>query len=224
VLGLGTANFGRRLAERERRRLLETAFDVGIRHIDTAPLYGDGSAELSVGRFLARRRDDVTVVAKVGIAPPRGGRAAPVLRRLGRGARPIAPKEARASLERTLRALRTDRVDVLLLHECSAAALDEGWRAFLEDSLAAGRARATGIATNAAESEKILAAAGDDPFPAIAQVAAGTPVPLDRGAIFHSVFASGATIAEALAAHPRSVVLFATTSAERLVANARLAG
>jgi len=222
VLGLGTANFGARLRERERQRLLEAALAAGIRHVDTAPLYGDGSAEASVGRFVARHRDEVTVTAKVGLLPPRGGRAAAVLRRLGGGAaRRVGPADARGSLERTLRALRTDRVDLLLLHEIPSGQLDE-WRAFLTDAVARGEARATGIATTPEASAQILAA-GDADFPAVVQVAVGTPVPSERAAIFHSVFAHGSTIAAALAAHPRAVVLFASTQPERVAANATLA-
>ena len=225
ILGFGTAGFGARLSERERQRLLDAAFDAGIRHFDTAPLYGDGGAERSVGRFLRGRRDAVTVAAKVGLAPARGGRGAPLLRRLGvAAARRIGSVDAHMSLERTLRALETDHVDLLLLHECDVgSALADDWHSFLDDCVSRGLARATGIATSRGETLRILQAA-DAAFPAVVQVAAGTPVPAERGAIFHSIFVGGSTLEAALAAHPRALALFSSTRPERIVENARLAG
>jgi aryl-alcohol dehydrogenase-like predicted oxidoreductase len=52
-----------------RLRLLETAWDAGIRHFDTAPLYGQGEAELVLGRFLRTRRDTVSLTSKFGLLP-----------------------------------------------------------------------------------------------------------------------------------------------------------
>jgi D-threo-aldose 1-dehydrogenase len=231
ALGLGTAGFGARLTERARRRLLDAAFAAGIRHLDSAPLYGDGTAEASVGRFLRGKRDDVTVAAKVGLLPPPGGRLAPLARRVGARARRIGPGEARASLERTLRALHTDRVDVLLLHECRAddPRLDD-WRGFLEDAVAAGLARTTGIATDPVETARLLG--GDGAFPQVVQVAAHTvAVPPERGAVFHSVLTGRSTAADpaellraAVDSHPHAVALFSTRRPERIAANATRLG
>ncbi len=53
-----------------RIRLLETAFDHGIRHFDTAPLYGMGLAEEVVGCFARGRRADITITTKFGLVPP----------------------------------------------------------------------------------------------------------------------------------------------------------
>jgi aryl-alcohol dehydrogenase-like predicted oxidoreductase len=236
ALGFGTAGFGARLGERERRRLLDAAYDAGIRHLDTAPIYGDGSAERTVGRFLAERRGDVTVAAKIGLLPARAGRAAALVRRLpgiSADARRSTPPEAQAGFERTLRNLRSDHVDVLLLHECVAAdpLLDE-WRGLLEDAVSSGRARATGIATSPEETKRVLtAAAPGDPFPAVVQVAADTVVvPPERGAVFHSVLARAGDrsaapelLAAALASHPRAVALFFSSRPERVAANATVA-
>jgi len=52
-----------------RLRLLEAAWDSGIRHFDTAPLYGQGEAELLLGRFLRNRRDTVSLTSKFGLLP-----------------------------------------------------------------------------------------------------------------------------------------------------------
>jgi myo-inositol catabolism protein IolS len=68
------------------------AFDRGIRFFDTAPTYGD--SERLIGRALAEHRDEVMLATKVG-----------------------PNDDAAASLAASLRRLRTDRVDILQLHE-----------------------------------------------------------------------------------------------------------
>ncbi|MEB3200190.1 MAG: aldo/keto reductase [Synechococcaceae cyanobacterium] len=69
-LGFGTAGImGAALTGAGRLRLLETAWEAGIRHFDTAPLYGQGEAELLLGRFLRRRRDTVSLTSKFGLLP-----------------------------------------------------------------------------------------------------------------------------------------------------------
>jgi D-threo-aldose 1-dehydrogenase len=69
-LGFGTAGImGAALTGAGRLRLLETAWDAGIRHFDTAPLYGQGEAELLLGQFLRTRRDTVSLTSKFGLLP-----------------------------------------------------------------------------------------------------------------------------------------------------------
>ena len=65
--------------------------------IDTAEMYGDGGAEEIVGEAIAGRRDDVFVVSKV--YPHNAG-----------------AKGTIAACERSLARLRTDRIDLYLLH------------------------------------------------------------------------------------------------------------
>jgi hypothetical protein len=61
---------GAALTTSGRLRLLDAAFDQGIRHFDTAPLYGMGLAEDVLGRFLRRRRGEITLTTKFGLVPP----------------------------------------------------------------------------------------------------------------------------------------------------------
>jgi aryl-alcohol dehydrogenase-like predicted oxidoreductase len=161
-------------------RVLEAAFDAGIRHFDVAPMYGYGEAESCLGEFLARHRD-ATVTTKYGIAAPRRGgmlRAArrvvgPVVqrvpalkKRLQRAAGAVAApasrakfsaEEARASLESSLRALRTELVDVWLLHEAEAADLaDDGLLRFLEDAVAQGKIGSFGVGSESAKIAALL--------------------------------------------------------------------
>ncbi|MFN5466225.1 MAG: aldo/keto reductase [Cyanobacteriota bacterium] len=69
-LGFGTSGImGASLTSAGRLRLLEHAFAQGIRHFDTAPLYGMGLAEEVVGRFARGRRGEITITTKFGLAP-----------------------------------------------------------------------------------------------------------------------------------------------------------
>jgi D-threo-aldose 1-dehydrogenase len=177
-LGFGSAALMARLGRRESVRLLEVAHDSGITHFDTARSYGYGEAESAVGEFLSRHRDDVTVTTKLGFVPPSSSRGlrvakalgrvaarrAPALRRLMRmGAQTLVqsgqfdPRQARRSLDTSLRELGTDTVDILLLHECRPEDLrTEGLLDFLEQMVREGRIRYFGVATDRESTGVIL--------------------------------------------------------------------
>ena len=69
-LGLGTTSIGnllKEVTEEDAQAVLETAFESGIRYIDTAPLYGCGLSERRVGNALKNKnRDDYVISTKVG--------------------------------------------------------------------------------------------------------------------------------------------------------------
>jgi D-threo-aldose 1-dehydrogenase len=283
-LGFGTASLMGRLGRRESVRLLECAYESSVRHFDTARAYGFGEAESALGEFLARHRDEVTVTTKLGILPPsrsRGlamakamGRAAaaraPVLRPvLRRGAASIVregrfdPEDARRSLETSLRELRVEAVDILLLHECRPADLDtEGLRDVLDGVLREGKARCFGIGTDPDSTRTIVTERPE--FAHVVQLrhnavdpALDRLPPLARSAVIAHT-AMGPTVdrvvglmadrtrrerwsrelgvdcarrellgrlvlAHALRSNPGGVVLFCSTSEERIRANAALA-
>jgi aryl-alcohol dehydrogenase-like predicted oxidoreductase len=156
---MGLATTGERLA------LLECAFEAGIRHFDTAPSYGYGEAERVLGDFIRTRRDQLTVTTKYGIQAPAVVKvrwvnllARRVLRRLpflrkafSSKAQTLTkkcvftPAEARQSLDQSLAALKTDYVDLFLLHEPTYAdAASEALHQYLEDEVRRGRIRAFG--------------------------------------------------------------------------------
>ena len=68
-LGLGCAGLFRLASASDRRRVLDAAFDAGVKHFDVAPMYGLGRAEFELGRFARRRRSDVVIATKFGIDP-----------------------------------------------------------------------------------------------------------------------------------------------------------
>jgi hypothetical protein len=164
---------------KERLALLECAFESGIRHFDTAPLYGYGEAERVLGKFLRGRRNQVTVATKYGIKPPvimktrwmnllarRVFRHLPFLRdAMSRQAQSLSKRgvftaaEARTSLDQSLLALGTDYVDLFLLHEPTFEdASSEEIRGFLAEEMQRGRIRAFGCGGNYAVIQIIASA------------------------------------------------------------------
>ena len=134
-IGFGTHALHRLLTTRARQGLLQAAYDRGVRHFDTAPSYGAGTAELELGRFAAGRRSELVLTSKFGITSGRLAANIPgwlyaqmALRLLAKAAgfnkgpqrepaRDFSAAQARASVEASLRRLKTDHVDVLYLHE-----------------------------------------------------------------------------------------------------------
>lgn len=180
-LGYGCSSLMGATGRRESLRLLESAFDAGVRHFDVAPMYGYGAAECCLGEFLERHRGQVTVATKYGIPPARNQGllglarrvAGPVVkllpqvkRRLASAANTVAVPEAKASftaaeakqsIERSLRELRTDHIDLLLLHEAEATDLkDDGLLHLLESLVAAGTIGSFGIGSSSDKMDDLL--------------------------------------------------------------------
>ena len=116
---------------------IHRALERGVNCVDTAPAYGAGHSEEVVGRALEGRRRDVILVTKCGVKVPPPGQPGP----LRDASRANILREVDASLKR----LRTDRVDVLLVHwPDSATPFEETMRA-LDEVVASGRARFVGV-------------------------------------------------------------------------------
>ena len=110
---------------REAVAALRRGLDLGMNHIDTAEMYGDGAAEAVVGEAIAGRRDEVFLVSKV--LPHNGSRAGTM-----------------AACERSLRHLKTDRLDCYLLHWRGRHPLAETIGAFAE-LIGAGKILSWGV-------------------------------------------------------------------------------
>jgi len=114
AFGLGTWRMG----EDARRRKDEVAalrhgLDLGVTLIDTAEMYGDGEAETIVAEAVGKRRDRVFIVSKV--LPENSSR-----------------RGTMAACERSLKRLKTDRIDLYLLHWRGAVPLEQTIAAFNE--------------------------------------------------------------------------------------------
>ena len=129
ALGLGTWRTGE--SARDRRAEVDAvryALEIGYRLIDTAEMYGEGGAEEVVGEALAAgpvRRDEVFIVSKV---YPHNA----------------SHKGTISACERSLKRLRTDHIDLYLLHWRGSVPLAETVAAF-EDLRLAGKIRHWGV-------------------------------------------------------------------------------
>ncbi|TMA33497.1 MAG: aldo/keto reductase [Deltaproteobacteria bacterium] len=128
VIGQGTWEM-----ERDRAAAvaaLRRGLDVGMTHLDTAEMYGAGAVERLVGEAIAGRRDEVFLASKV--LPDNASRRGTV-----------------QACERSLARLRTDHLDLYLLHWPGDHPLEDTVEAF-EALLAAGKVRAWGVSNFAA--------------------------------------------------------------------------
>jgi D-threo-aldose 1-dehydrogenase len=169
-LGFGCANLGGRIGQRGSQAILEAAFDAGIRYFDTAPSYGYGEAESVLGRFLQGRREGLTIATKFGIVPPKRSLGLRFKKSAARAAVAVLPQlrkrirrraerltstgafsvsECKQSLRNSLRELRTEYIDVLLMHEILPEQITPELIDFLEQAKDQGIVRSYGTATTA---------------------------------------------------------------------------
>jgi aryl-alcohol dehydrogenase-like predicted oxidoreductase len=156
-LGFGTASLHHIFSSKQRLRLLSVTMEGGITHFDTAPYYGYGIAEYDMGRLLKGSRQACTVTTKVGLYPygPESSHISSLLIRKGLGklvprlSLPIvnfSVERAEMSLNSSLRRMRTDYVDFLLLHEPVTSLFEtDEMLAWLERKLQNGRILAFGV-------------------------------------------------------------------------------
>ncbi len=141
VVGQGTWQI-----ERDRRAsaiaALRRGLDLGMTHIDTAEMYGNGDAEELIADAITGRRDEVFLVSKV--VPSNATRKGTI-----------------AACERSLARLRTDRLDCYLLHWPGSHPL-EGTIAAFEQLVRDGKIRSWGLSNfDVDELEAAVAIAGE---------------------------------------------------------------
>ena len=114
AIGLGTTKLGRNTdvkypksfalpTDQQLRELLETVVDTGVNLIDTAPAYGDSERRLAP--FVENYRERLVVCTKAGEQYADG-----------RSTHDFSAAAIISSVEESLRRLRTDHVEILLLH------------------------------------------------------------------------------------------------------------
>ena len=150
VVGVGGWQFGgewgKAFTQAEVDAILDRAAEAGINLIDTAECYGpDHQSERLIGDYLSRRGRDRWI-----LATKFGHRYTGFMGRAdGFGA-----EDVRAHLIASLRALRTDRIDIYQFHSGpDEAFLDDGLLAFLEESRRSGMVRNLGVSIRGAGSE-----------------------------------------------------------------------
>jgi diketogulonate reductase-like aldo/keto reductase len=126
VYGLGTWRMGESVRRRaDEVTALRHGIARGVTLIDTAEMYGDGEAETIVADAVGNRRDEIFIISKV--LPSNASRRGTV-----------------AACERSLKRLKTDRIDLYLLHWRGSVPLGETVEAF-EALRAAGKIRGWGV-------------------------------------------------------------------------------
>jgi D-threo-aldose 1-dehydrogenase len=131
--GFGTGSLHHLRTSLQRHALLGTALECGITHFDTARMYGHGMGEREVGRMFGAMDGRVTIATKLGFPACRAFEAFPPLMYVQKGLKRIlrtttdrwtqprldrfAPHQLEVDLQRSLRALRRDHIDILFLHE-----------------------------------------------------------------------------------------------------------
>jgi diketogulonate reductase-like aldo/keto reductase len=118
---------------------LRRGIDLGMTHIDTAEMYGD--AELVIADAIEGQRDELFLVSKV--LPSNASRRGTI-----------------AACERSLKRLKTDRLDCYLLHWRGSYPLQDTVAAF-DELIAAGKIRSWGVSNfDTDDLSQLLAVAG----------------------------------------------------------------
>jgi aryl-alcohol dehydrogenase-like predicted oxidoreductase len=148
-IGLGCQSLGGGLYyrnDREAIRLLHRAAEAGVNFFDTADHYSLGLSESLIGRAFLGRRNSIVLSTKVGTtyspAAAMALRARPLLRPLGRTLRglklrlhhiraaqrrhDLSPRHLERAADNCLRRLRTDHLDLFMLHKPPIAELEQG--------------------------------------------------------------------------------------------------
>ena len=186
-LALGCAKFGSLLSDVPRPqllRLVDEAYRLGIRHFDTADIYGQGDSERILGEALDERRGEVIIASKNGqrfsanqtVSARFKAPLRILARRLPGLKQVIAQRRARAletdfrpdyltrALEASLSRLRTDYLDLYYLHSPPVATIAAGDAfATLDVLRRQGKIRCWGVSCDTIEqAEAAVAQAGMD--------------------------------------------------------------
>ncbi len=241
-LGLGTVKLGRDQGvkypngftipdDAAARRLLDQARALGINLIDTAPAYG--TSEERLGPLLRGQREDWVIVSKVGEEFINGYSSFD-----------FSAKHARFSLERSLKRLETDRIDLLLVHSDGndiAIVRDSGIYETLAEFKREGKIRAFGLSSKTLEGGLLALEHGDCAMITYNLAEQGEKAVLDhaathgKGILIKKALASGHAVLrdgqdpiqasfELLFRHPGvSTAIVGTINPQHLAANATIA-
>ncbi|GFZ92333.1 aldo/keto reductase [Dyella caseinilytica] len=142
VLGFGAGTFGGkgplfsawgRTDTQEARRLIDICLDAGVNLFDTANVYSDGASEIILGEALKGRRDQAILSTKLTL-------------RAGDGPNDVGASRHHlvSGIERALKRLGTDYIDLLQLHHFDAMTPVESVMSTLDDLVRAGKVRYLG--------------------------------------------------------------------------------
>lgn len=146
-VGIGTAPIGSSLdwrvywgpqGEADAIRAIETAIDLGVNWIDTAPFYGWGRAEQIVGKALRGRRESVYIFTKCGT----------IRDQQGKESENLTSASLRREIEASLRNLHTEYVDLYQFHDPDPQTpIEESWDA-MQTLIQEGKVRYGGLSNH----------------------------------------------------------------------------
>ena len=164
-LCLGAMTFGREADESDSRAILDRYLELGGNFVDTANVYAGGASEEILGRVFAERphvRDSVVLATKVRLPTGEGVNDAGASRRNIRG-----------SVERSLRRLQTDWIDLYQIHAFDPRTPFEETLSTLDDLVREGKVRYVGASNYAgwqlAKALGLCAHHGWEPFATLQQ-------------------------------------------------------
>lgn len=154
AVGLGCNNFGvnpwgHYLPYERCEAVVHAALNAGYTLFDTADVYGHGESEEFLGRALGARRDAVFIATKFGYPMPDAPAATPGTRRYVRWA-----------IERSLRRVGTDRVDLLQMHRADPDVPIDETLGHLKELVDEGKVRLVGVSGFSADQLATAYAAG----------------------------------------------------------------
>lgn len=125
--------------------LMRRALELGVTLFDAADTYGNGRSEELIAQAFEGRRDEIVIATKVGYDFVTHGETR------GRGQREIPqdfrPEAVRRAVDAALQRLKTDRIDILQLHNIRMEqTTDDALWAVLEDLKAEGKIKVGGVA------------------------------------------------------------------------------
>ncbi|MGB7184875.1 MAG: aldo/keto reductase [Burkholderiaceae bacterium] len=121
--------------------LLNRALDIGYTHFDNAALYGMGASETLLGNAIGHRRNEYILSSKCGISKNADG-----VREIN-----CRPEVLRATIEDSLRRLKTDRIDLYYLHRWDKAVPIEESIGELSRAVQAGKIQTIGLSEVSAQ-------------------------------------------------------------------------
>ncbi|HLS90334.1 MAG TPA: aldo/keto reductase, partial [Limnochordia bacterium] len=139
VVGLGTNQFGGKVDEKGVAEIIDAALDLGVNFIDTADVYTGGKSEETIGKAIAKRRDQVVLATKVGS-------------RTGDGPNDVGTSRRHiiAGVEASLRRLGTEYIDLYQIHRFDPHTPFEETMRALDDLVRSGKVRYIGASNYAA--------------------------------------------------------------------------
>lgn len=148
LVGLGCNNFGMRLDEVRTKAVVDAAIDAGITLFDTADVYGgQGRSEELLGAAIGKRRDQVVIATKFGMA-------------MGEGKAGAAPAYVKQACDDSLRRLGVDVIDLYQQHAPDASVPIADTLGALQELVDAGKVREIGCSNFSPEMIDEAAAVG----------------------------------------------------------------